>query len=187
MEKNKIIKASASLWHYPLAGVTGGSGITAVDVIVVDLETADGVTGTGFSYVLGGGGAIVSAMATDLIDRFVSGYLLSAPAALWRRLAASLNRLGRGPGYLAIAAIDVAAWDLHAKRMGLPLGVALGGEMRSVPVYGSGGFGPVQAPEEAVEQALRYAEQGCAGVKLRLSGNPADIERLDAVAAALPR
>ena len=45
MEKNRIIQASASLWHYPLPGVTGGSGITAVDVIVVDLEAADGVTG----------------------------------------------------------------------------------------------------------------------------------------------
>ena len=85
MEKNKIAKASASLWHYPLPGVTGGSGITAVDVIVVDLETADGVTGTGFSYVLGGSGTIVATMATDLIDRFVSGHVLSAPAALWRR------------------------------------------------------------------------------------------------------
>ena len=186
MEKNKIAKASASLWHYPLPGVTGGSGITAVDVIVVDLETADGQSGTGFSYVLGGGGAIVASMATDLIDRFVSGQTLAAPAALWRRLTCSLNRVGRGPGYLAIAAIDVAAWDLHAKCMDVPLGVALGGEMRSVPVYGSGGFGPTQAPEDAVKQALHYVERGCSAVKLRFAGNAADIDRLEAVAAALP-
>jgi len=178
--------ASASLWRYPLPGATGGSGITAVDVIVVDLETEDGETGTGFSYVLGGGGAVVASMATDLIDRFVLGHLLTAPVALWRRLAGSLNRLGRGPGYLAIAAIDVAAWDLHARRLGVPLGVALGGEPRSVPVYGSGGFGPLQPPEEAVEQALRYADMGCGAVKLRLSGQPADIDRLEAVASALP-
>jgi L-alanine-DL-glutamate epimerase-like enolase superfamily enzyme len=186
MEKNRIAKASASLWHYPLPGVTGGSGITAVDVIVVDLETVEGVTGTGFSYVLGGNGAIVKAIASDLIDRFVSDQVLSAPAALWRRLNFSLNRLGRGPGYLAIAAIDVAAWDLHAKCQGVPLGVALGGEPRSVPVYGSGGFGPTQAPEEAVAQALNYAEKGCSAVKLRFSGNAADIERLEAVYEALP-
>jgi L-alanine-DL-glutamate epimerase-like enolase superfamily enzyme len=186
MTQNTIAKASASLWHYPLPGVTGGSGITAVDVIVVDLETPDGLTGTGFSYVLGGSGAIVTAMANDLIGRFVAGQAMVAPQALWRRLAGSLNRLGRGPGYLAIAAIDVAAWDLHAKRMEVPLGVALGGEPRSVPVYGSGGFGPAQAPEDAVKQALHYAERGCKAVKLRLSGEPADIERLDAVASALP-
>lgn len=186
MQQNIIVKASASLWYYPLPGVTGGSGITAVDVIVVDLETADGVTGTGFSYVLGGNGSVVAAMATNLVDRFVSGQPLTAPAALWRRLAGSLNRVGRGPGYLAIAAIDVAAWDLHAKRLGVPLGVALGGEARAVPVYGSGGFGPLQAPEDAAEQASRYAGQGCGAVKLRLSGQPTDLERLEAVAAALP-
>ena len=186
MEKNQIAKASASLWRYPLSGATGGSGITAVDVIVVDLETADGVTGTGFSYVLGGSGRIVAAIAADLIDRFVSGQTLSAPTALWRRLAGSLNRLGRGPAYLAISAIDVAAWDLHAKRMDVPLGVALGGEPRSLPVYGSGGFGPAQAPEDAAKQALWYGEQGCSAVKLRLAGNRADIDRLEAVAEALP-
>ena len=51
-----IVRASAELWVFPLSGPTGGSGITAVDVIVVDLEASDGTTGTGFSYVLGGGG-----------------------------------------------------------------------------------------------------------------------------------
>lgn len=186
MKNSRIASASASLWHYPLPGVTGGSGITSVDVIVVDLETADGLSGTGFSYVLGGNGAVVAAMASDLIERFVAGQDLLAPAALWRRMAGSLNRVGRGPGYLAIAAIDVAAWDLHSKSAGVPLGVALGGEPRTLPVYGSGGFGPAQAPEDAVAQALHYADRGCSAVKLRMAGNSADIDRLEAVAAALP-
>ena len=185
-EPNRIVRATAELWRYPLPGVTGGSGITEVDVIVVDLESADGVAGTGFSYVLGGGGSTVAATTSNLIERFVAGSHLTAPAALWRRLAASLNRLGRGTGFLAIAAIDVAAWDLHAKRLGVPLGVALGGEARAVPVYGSGGFGPAQAPDDAVKQALDYAARGCRAVKLRLAGNPADIDRLRAVADALP-
>ena len=186
MNKAQIVRAGAELWRYPLPRVTGGSGITAVDIVVVDLQTADGVTGTGFSYVLGGSGALVAAAATDLIERFVTNQTLPPPAALWRRLASSLNRLGRGIGYLAIAAIDVAAWDLHAKRMGVPLFVALGGEPRAVPVYGSGGFGPTQAPDVAAQRALDYAAMGCGAVKLRLAGNAADVERMEAVAAVLP-
>ncbi|MBT5047304.1 MAG: mandelate racemase/muconate lactonizing enzyme family protein [Rhodospirillaceae bacterium] len=185
-ENSKIVRAAAELWRYPLPGVTGGSGITEVDVIVVDLETADGVTGTGFSYVLGGGGATVAATASNMIERFVANTEMTAPAALWRRLAASLNRLGRGTGYLAIAAIDVAAWDLHAKRQGVPLAMALGGEPRAVPVYGSGGFGPAQHPDDAAKRALEYAAMGCGAVKLRLAGNSADIARLRAVADILP-
>lgn len=181
-----ITSARAELWRYPLPGVTGGSGITAVDVIVVDLGSDDGVTGTGFSYVLGGGGDQVAAMAQSMAERFVADQDIVPPQVLWRRLAGSLNRLGRGSGYIAIAAIDVAAWDLHAKRLGVPLGVAMGGEARTLPVYGSGGFGPAQDPAAAAAQAVKYAEAGCSAVKLRFAGNHADIVRLETVAEALP-
>lgn len=179
-------RATAELWRFPLSGPTGGSGITAVDVIVVDLEDSDGVAGTGFSYVLGGGGAVVHAASADLLARFVAGEPCIPPAALWRRLAGSLNRLGRGIGYLAIAAIDVAAWDLHARRRDVPLATALGGAPRSLPVYGSGGFGPTQDADAAVARAREYAELGCTAIKLRLAGDHADIERMQAVAEALP-
>lgn len=181
-----IAKANAELWVFPLSGPTGGSGITAVDVIVVDIEDSDGRTGTGFSYVLGGGGATVAAAARDMLERFVAGQEIVPPQALWRRLAGSLNRLGRGVGYLAIAAIDVAMWDLYAKQLDMPLYRALGGTARTLPIYGSGGFGPTQDPDAAVARALDYAEMGCTAVKLRLAGAPADLQRIQAVAEALP-
>ncbi|MEX2455185.1 MAG: mandelate racemase/muconate lactonizing enzyme family protein [Rhodospirillaceae bacterium] len=181
-----IAKASAELWVFPLSGPTGGSGITAVDVIVVDLEDDAGHTGTGFSYVLGGGGRTVTMAARDMLERFVAGQAALPPQALWRRLAGSLNRLGRGTGYLAIAAIDVAMWDLHAKRQGMPLYAALGGAARTLPVYGSGGFGPTQDPDAAAARALAYAARGCTAVKLRVAGAPADAARIRAVADALP-
>ena len=136
--------------------------------------------------MLGGGGATVVAACRDLLDRFVAGQDPVPPPALWRRLAGSLNRLGRGTGYLAIAAIDLAAWDLHARRLGEPLGLALGGEARTLPVYGSGGFGPAQDADAAVARALEYAEIGCTAVKLRAAGNHNDIERMHAVRDALP-
>lgn len=181
-----LVNATAELWEFPLSGPTGGSGITAVDVIVVELEDSDGVIGIGFSYVLGGGGRTVTLAARDMLSRFVSGQEIVPPQALWRRLAGSLNRLGRGVGYLAIAAIDVAMWDLYAKRQGMPLYAALGGTARKLPVYGSGGFGPTQDPDAAVARALEYADQGCTAVKLRVAGAPADLPRIQAVAEALP-
>jgi L-alanine-DL-glutamate epimerase-like enolase superfamily enzyme len=182
----RYARATAELWRYPLPAPTGGSGITAVDVIVVEIEDSDGRTGVGFSYVLGGGGAVVRAHASELLGRFVADQPVIPPQALWRRLAASLNRLGRGVGYLAIAAIDVAAWDLHAKSKEVPLAIAMGGVPRAVPVYGSGGFGATQDPEEAIVRALAYAERGCKAVKLRVAGNTDDITRIGAVADQLP-
>ena len=181
-----ISRATAELWVFPLSGPTGGSGITAVDVVVVGLEDSGGETGTGFSYVLGGGGRTVLTAARDMLGRFVNGSEPVPPPALWRKLAGSLNRLGRGVGYLAIAAIDVAMWDLHARRLGVPLAEALGGEARRLPVYGSGGFGPAQSPEAAVSRAMEYEAMGCRAVKLRVAGEPPDIPRIEAVADALP-
>lgn len=181
-----ITRAAAELWRYPLRGATGGSGITAVDVVVVDLEASDGAAGTGFSYVLGGDGTTVRDTALGLLADRVVSVAEVPPPALWRRLAGALNRLGRGTGYLAVAAIDLAAWDLHARRLGVPLYRALGGVARAVPVYGSGGFRPDQVPDDAVRRACSYAAMGCSAVKLRLAGNAADLDRLAAVAAALP-
>jgi L-alanine-DL-glutamate epimerase-like enolase superfamily enzyme len=181
-----ITQAKAELWRFPLAGATGGSGITAVDVIVVELEDALGRIGTGFSYVLGASGRTVRMCAADMLERFVLDSEWASPPALWRRLASSLNRTGRGTGYLAIAAIDLASWDLWSKQHEMPLYLALGGESRSVPVYGSGGFGPAQAPDAAVQRALEYVRMGCSAVKLRFAGNSDDIVRLHAVAEALP-
>ncbi len=186
MTRPEITRATAELWRYPLPGATGGSGITAVDVVVVDLEASDGATGTGFSYVLGGDGGTVRDSARGLLAAHVAGATELPPPALWRRLDGALNRLGRGTGYLAIAAIDVAAWDLHARRLGQPLYRALGGAARAVPVYGSGGFRPDQSPDDAARRALAYAAMGCSAVKLRLAGNAADVERMAAVADALP-
>lgn len=182
----KITNTSVSLLRYPLGGATGGSGITHVDVIICDLETSTGYSGNGFSYVLGGDGQQVAAIGRSLLSNYVAGKEVKHPQSIWRKLVSSLNRTGRGFGYLAIAAIDLSVWDLYSKMQGVPLGVAMGGELRSVPVYGSGGFGPSQEPDAAAAQALDYVKRGSRAIKLRFSGAASDIDRLSAVAEALP-
>lgn len=98
---------------------------------------------------------MVLAAANAQVQRYVLTQALIPPQALWRRIAAGLNRTGLGPNLIAPAAIDVAAWDLESRRRGLPLEKAMGGVPRSVPVYGSGGFTAGQSPEEAAARAFR--------------------------------
>lgn len=182
-----IAKAAASFLLYPLPGAVGGSGVTAVDTLIVDVEDENGVTGMGFSYGLKGGGPVVRAAADDLLARFVTGRAAAAaPMASWRTMHGALNRLGRGAYYLAMSAIDVALWDLHAKQRGITLAEAMGGTPRAVPVYGSGGYGAAQAPEAAAEQARKHAGQGFPMVKLRVAGDGSDLARIRAVRDALP-
>lgn len=181
-----IKTAAVDPLHYPLKGAVGGSGVTGVDVIAVDLTDTEGVTGTGFTYGLKGGGAVIAAAARELAESLIVGQDAAAPMMQWRRMAGALNRLGRGAHYLAMTAIDLALWDLHAKQRGLPLGVAMGGIPRAVPVYGSGGYRPNQDPADAAAQAVKHAQAGFPMVKLRLAGDRNDIARLRAVRDALP-
>lgn len=180
------LRGRAGLLAYKLPQAVGGSGVAAVDVIVVELTDDDGVQGLGFTYVLGGNGGVVFKAAQEQVARFVDGKALTPPAALWRRISASFNRTGYGPNLIALGAIDVAAWDLFARKRSEPLGVAMGGELRAVPVYGSGGFNTVQPPEKAAEVAAEQAARGLTAVKPRVKGTRSDADVIAAVRKAIP-
>ena len=60
---------------------------------------------------------------------------------------------------MAIAAVDVALWDLKARLLGLPLCTLLGAARERVPVYGSGGF-TVVLGERLAEQLARLGRAG---------------------------
>jgi L-alanine-DL-glutamate epimerase-like enolase superfamily enzyme len=180
------VRGRAGLLSYKLPQAVGGSGVAAVDVIVIELTDKDGAQGLGFSYVLGGNGGVVFKAAQEQVARFVDGKVLPPPAALWRKIAASFNRTGAGPNLIALGAIDVAAWDLFARKRNEPLGVAMGGELRAVPVYGSGGFNTVQPPEKAAEVAAEQISRGLTAVKPRVKGARSDADVLAAVRNAIP-
>ena len=180
------VRAKTGLIPYRLTQAVGGSGVSAVDVIVVELIDKDGARGLGFSYVIGGHGSVAHKAAEEQVARFIDRQVLPPPAALWRKINTSFNRTGAGPNLIALAAIDVAAWDLHANKLGLPLGVAMGGELRPVAVYGSGGFNTVQSPEAAAAIAAEQAARGLTAVKPRVKGMPADAAVLAAVRQAVP-
>jgi L-alanine-DL-glutamate epimerase-like enolase superfamily enzyme len=181
-----VARAGAALLRYRLDAPVGGSGVSSVDVVLVDLEDADGVQGLGFSYVLAGRGDTVLVAAREQLAQWVASKPLIPPPAAWRRTAAGFNRTGYGPNNHALAAIDVAMWDLHARRRGVPLAEAMGGEARAVPVYGSGGFTARQSASEAAAVAARHAEAGFGAVKPRMRGTRHDAEVLQAVRDALP-
>ncbi len=184
---SRFEKAETTLLRYQLDQPVGGSGVSAMDVVLVELTDSDGATGLGFAYVIGGeGGEVVLAAARSAIERLVLNQALVPPQSLWRRVLASFNRTGLGPNMVALAAIDVAAWDMEAHRRGVPMGVAMGGASRAVPVYGSGGFTPNQSPKEAADTALAHTARGLSAVKPRVRGASSDAALMGAVRAALP-
>lgn len=181
-----VRRADAELWRYRLDRPVGGSGVSSVDLVVVALEDNEGYQGLGFSYVLGSSAQTVLGAAREQLNQFVLDQAVPHPEALSRRIQTSFNRTGRGPRMVGMAAIDVAMWDLHARRIGVSVGTAMGGAARAVPVYGSGGFHGGQSVESALETVADYRARGIRAVKPRVSGRVEDLALIEGIAAALP-
>lgn len=115
------------------------SVVSALEFVVLDLVTDDGVTGTGLAYTVGPGGSAVAALLRDDVLPVVVGSDLQATSALWTAVREHLRRAGTaGIATFALSAVDIAAWDAVARAQDLPLYRALGGDRTSVPAYGSG-------------------------------------------------
>jgi len=96
------------------------------------------------------------------------------------------HRLGHGIASLAIAAVDIALWDLRARLAGVSLAAALGQVRDRVPAYGSGRASPTLPVDDLVRLSAEYVSAGFHAVKIRIGREPAaDAERLRQVRKAV--
>src|SRR5262249_34276453 len=111
-----------------------------------------------------------------------------APLDLEKKLRARLTILGpHNLTGLALAGVDMAAWDALAVGTGLPLATLLGGHPTPIPAYNSTGLG-IMPPEEAAAEAVALVAEGFTAVKIRV-GRPtveADLDAVRAVRKAIP-
>ena len=161
--------------------------LDGVSVLVARIADADGNEGLGFGYCLRAGGAGQYAHAMEVAPALL-GEDSPDIGRLWHKMSWLGASAGRsGTAMQAIAALDIALWDLKAKRAGLPLSKLLGAWRDSVPVYNTSG-GYLQAPiGEVLEGADRSLARGIGGVKIKV-GQPdraADIARVRALRAHL--
>jgi L-alanine-DL-glutamate epimerase-like enolase superfamily enzyme len=109
---------------------------SATTVVVVELS-GDGKTGLGFSYATGACAHLIK----DVLADVVIGRDVMDVGRCWSAMVRAIRNFGRpGVASMAIAAIDIALWDLKAKVMNLPLVKVLGQIHDDVAIYGSGGF-----------------------------------------------
>ena len=158
--------------------------LTRVAMLFAEIETEEGHSGLGFSYSKRAGGPGMYAHAREVADAII-GENPADIGRIWNKLVWAGASVGRsGLSTQAIAAIDIALWDLKAKRAGLPLGRLLGAWRDGVPSYNtSGGF--LSSPlEEVLENVEKSIASGIGGIKIKV-GHPdakVDLTRLDAVA-----
>ncbi|WP_049577981.1 mandelate racemase/muconate lactonizing enzyme family protein [Streptomyces sp. SBT349] len=158
------------------------------ETVFVELDTDDGLTGTGYTYTIGTGGTSVLALLRDHLLPRLPGRDARRVEAVWRDLFASTRATTVGAvTSLALAAVDTALWDLRCLRAGEPLWRLAGGSHDRVPLYDTEGGWLHLSTEKLVTGALASKAAGWPGVKLKVGKErPAeDVERLAAVRAAV--
>jgi len=122
----------------PLSDSTHGT-IRAFELITARVRDTEGAEGLGYTYTVGAGGAAVHAiLARDLAPLLV-GRDAERIEEIWNAMWWALHYGGRGGAQgLAISAVDIALWDLRARRQGAPLWRVLGGFDPRVPCYAGG-------------------------------------------------
>lgn len=149
--------------------------------VAVRVTDADGATGEGFSWTPTIGPGAVLALLREDIPRFALGRPAD-PAALWGPLWRYLHEAGSGGlTTIAMAGLDLALWDLAARREGTTVAARIGAPRTSLPSYGSG-VNRHLPQEELVEQAERWVAAGHTAVKIKVGGRSL-AEDLDRVAA----
>jgi L-alanine-DL-glutamate epimerase-like enolase superfamily enzyme len=154
---------------------------TATTIVVVSIR-AGAREGLGYSYT----DAVAAALVRDRFAPLLQDADAMAIPARWQELVGAVRNIGR-PGLCAtaIAAVDVALWDLKAKLLGIPLVRLLGAARDSVPVYGSGGF-TSYAVDRLAEQLMEWTGAGISMVKMKVGREPAaDVARVRAARAAI--
>ena len=161
---------------------------TKQETPIVRIWTDDGADGTGYSYTIGTGGSAVVALLRDNMAPWLLGRDPAMVEEIWKGLFfhTHANAVGATVS-LALAAIDMALWDLRCKRAGAPLHVVAGGAQTRVPIYDTEGGWLNFTPQELVDRAMAAREKGFRGVKIKV-GRPhvaEDVARLAAVRRAL--
>jgi len=147
--------------------VSASGAIPKAALVLFDLETDEGVTGR--SYVFGFAPWTLSSIvgcAHGLFEMIKGDPL--APFDLEAKLRRQLTLLDpNGLVGLALAGLDMAAWDALAQARGVPLVSLLGGAPRAIPAYNSTGLW-IQPVDTLADEAEALLAEGFSAVKLRL-------------------
>lgn len=109
----------------------------AIEIVAVEVETADGTVGFGEGLCRRGAAGYARFIEDALVPRLL-GRDASDRRALWKSMRAALSGRPGGQIVEAIAAVDIALWDIAGKQASQPIHKLLGGMGRSeVAAYAS--------------------------------------------------
>lgn len=182
----QITGVKTTLFEYTMARKMGDAnspgGRSRAGQLAVEVATDEGLIGV----------ALGSTGARSLIGSICDGLLVGEDPrgvkGLWQRMVDRAFKGGHdGLVNDAIAALDVALWDLKAKANSEPLWRTLGANKRKVPAYASGIDTPL-SDEQIFEFYSEMAGHGFTGGKLKVGlDQDADLRRIGIMKKALSK
>jgi L-alanine-DL-glutamate epimerase-like enolase superfamily enzyme len=181
----KIETLRAAAYTVPTEAPEADGTLTWDATTVVVVEAAGGgATGLGFTYATR---ACIAVIDDVLAPAVVGLDVMDVPGA-WSAMVDAIRNLGR-PGVVAsaIAAVDLALWDLKARVLDLPLFRLLGAVRAEVPVYGSGGFTSYSEDELVAQLGSWVHRDGIPRVKMKIATDRGTAPRVDVARVAAVR
>ncbi|MDP6874455.1 MAG: mandelate racemase/muconate lactonizing enzyme family protein [Alphaproteobacteria bacterium] len=153
------------------------------ELVTARIRDEDGAEGLGYTSTVGTAANAIVSLVRDDLTPLLLGAEASRIEDLWQRMWWHLHYAGRGgPTSFAISAIDIALWDLKAKRAGQPLWRLLGGHDANVMAY-AGGIDLFFPLEKLLAQTQGNLDKGFKAIKMKVGRDNLgeDLERVAAM------
>jgi L-alanine-DL-glutamate epimerase-like enolase superfamily enzyme len=189
---SKVHSVTTGFYRVPLPEILTDSmhGIMRdFELITAVVRDEDGAAGMGYTFTVGrNGGAIANIIAREMAPS-ITGRDADMIEAIWHMLWWETHYGGRGgPTVLALSAVDMALWDLKARKLSQPLWKLLGGFSDRVPCY-AGGIDLELPLPKLLAQTDRNLERGFRAIKMKVGRKrlSEDVERVAAMRKHLGR
>lgn len=151
----------------PTPTITSWGAYTEVSIVLVEVRTAEGITGVGEALARFSPKAYAELITTSLKPRLM-GRDARDIAALWKDMRRALSGRSGGMLFEAISGVDIALWDILGKAAGLPIHKLLGGMGRTeVAVYAAAVNW--KADEEMDRELDTLIERGFTQIKVKMA------------------
>ncbi len=181
-----ITRIDTRLFKVPLAEILVDAkhgDHTHFELVTCTITLDNQISGTGYTYTGGKGGAAIKAMIDSDLAPLIMGRDGGDIAGIYDAMQWHVHYVGRGGiASFAISAVDIALWDCRGKISGEPLWKMAGGAGNRCRAY-AGGI-DLNFPLEKLKDRTRgYLAQGYNGIKIKI-GQPTlaeDVERIAAI------
>jgi L-alanine-DL-glutamate epimerase-like enolase superfamily enzyme len=182
----KIASLQSDFYRIPLPLTLTDSRhgeMKAFELVTVRVRDADGAEGVGYTFTPGTGASGVYALIKSDLAPLLAGEDADRIEYLWQKMWWRVHYAGRGGSMsFAVSAIDMALWDLKAKRANTALWRLLGGHDPKVPCY-AGGIDLYFSIDQLLRQTDDNLKKGFRAIKMKVGRAKLseDVERVRAM------